>query len=352
MPFASVPYFEAWLSAFGGQGSGIWTLDGPPGRTSIAYVRDCVSLGPFRIVAVRSATNDHTPRFDVVGELGDPARALCAIQKALGASLIVFDYLSTNSRLLRTIRSGGDGLWHQIEFCEESPYVDCRSPWDTYWESRGTTRHLWARRERKLISDLSARFRFITDWDQVAPLLPAVFEVESSGWKGRTQSAIGQNAATLAFYGRCLRHWAECGWLRLYLLELGEDIIAFQITVLYEGVLYQLKVGYQEQHAKLSPGQVLQLQLLRDAFADPAIHAYDMLGGGGKAAANKRKWATSAETLYTLRVFRRNIGGMLAWCRFVVAPRVKAAILARLAHSPAAEASLPEEAKPLPPGTS
>ena len=68
---------------------------------------------------------------------------------------------------------------------------------------------------------------------------------------------------------------------------------------------------------------MLQLQLLRWAFSNPDVHVYDMLGGGGKAEQNKRKWATEMEPLYTLRVFRRDIPGMVAWLRYVVGPWVK-----------------------------
>jgi hypothetical protein len=329
MPFASVPYFESWLNAFGGPNSGVWRPDGAP---VIAYVRAPLRLGLIRVTAVHGATNDHTARYDILGDLVEPARMLHRMQKALCTSMFCFEYLARDSRLLSAVRANDSKLWYQLDFCEDSPYVDCRLPWEEYWASRGTSRQLWARRERKLMHDLGATFRCLERWEQIEPVLPAVYDVEASGWKGREGSAIRQSPNTLDFYNRCMRHWAERGWLRLFLLELAGEIIAFQITVLHDGVLYQIKVGYQERHAKLSPGQVLQVWLLREAFANPAIRAYDMLGGGGKAAANKRKWATGAETLYTLRVFRKSMGGLLAWLRFVVAPRLKTAILPRRVH--------------------
>ena len=325
MPFASLTYFKAWIEAFGNSETGIWIPDDARGETAIAYVRAPLRLGPLRVSAVSGATNDHTARFDIVGNLDQPAQILGRMQKALGISLLQFDYLSHDGQLLKAVRENDRGLWYQVEFREESWQVNCRIPWEEYWLSRGTTRHLWLRREHKL-SKLGATFRCLDDWQQIEPLLPAVLEVEASGWKGREGSAIGQSPHTMSFYSRCMRYWAEQGWLRLFLLDMNGEILAFQITVLHRGILYQLKVGYQDRHAKLSPGQVLQLLLLRWAFANPDVHAYDMLGGGGKAEANKKKWATGAETLYTLRFFRRNMGGLLAWLRFVIAPRVKSAI--------------------------
>lgn len=291
---------------------------------AIAFVRRDLQFGPLRIAAASGASNDHTARYDIVGALENPASQLGSMLQTLGISLISFDYLSFDSRLLSAVRANDHGLWYHVDYCEDSPYVNCQQAWEQYWISRGTTRQLWARRERKLMERMGARFRCLDQWEEIEPLLPSVFEVEASGWKGEQGSAIKQSPMTLGFYSRCLRHWAERGWLRLFLLELNGSIIAFQITALDGGVIYQVKVGYDERHASLSPGQVLQLQLLRWAFANDQILAYDMLGGGGKAAGNKRKWATDATPLYTLRVFRFSLGGGLAWLRFVVAPRLKA----------------------------
>jgi hypothetical protein len=322
MPFATTAYFEAWLDAFGVSAGDLWRAPDGRGDVVIAYVLDSLSIGPLRISAVQGAANDHTARYDVTGEIGDPARLLPAMLKSLGASVASFSFLATDSRLLSAVRNCG-GLWYYVDFCEDSLFVDCRQRWETFWASRGSTRHLWMRRERALIEQQGAVFRCLQSWDEIETVLPVVYEIEASGWKGREGSAIAQSPRTRRFYDRCIRHWAEKGWMRLFVLELKGEIVAFQIAVQHEGVVYQIKVGYDERHAKSSPGQVLQLQLLRWAFANPEVRAYDMLGGGGKAAGNKRKWATDTEPLFTLWIFRRNGVGLLAWLRFFLAPRIK-----------------------------
>lgn len=119
------------------------------------------------------------------------------------------------------------------------------------------------------------------------------------------------------------RQWANDGALRLFILSIDKRIIAFQLNAQYGGVLYHVKVGFLEDYATLSPGQALQLQILRWAFGNPDVSAFDLLGGGGRAAENKLKWATDAETLYTLYVFRKNVSGLTAWMRLVVAPALK-----------------------------
>lgn len=323
--FSTRDWFEAWIDAFGGSCAGIWRPAQSVAKDAgIAYRRERIELSPFLYVsAAVSATNDHTPRYDTIGNVYDSGSVLERMMKTLDVSMLRFDYVSDRSHLLSGLRNSGTRLWYGVEFCEDSPYVNCDLDWDSYWDGLGSTRALWARRERKLMSGMEAEFRCFGEWREVEPLLDRIYDVEASGWKGREGTAINQSPETLRFYSRCIRNWAERGWLRLFTLSLGAEIVAFQINVLFRGVLTQLKVGYDERHSKLSPGQVLQLQLLRWAFARPDVRVYDMLGGGGKANETKRKWATDAEPLYSVSVFRRDALGYLARLRFDTAPRLK-----------------------------
>lgn len=323
--FATEEWFEAWIDAFGDGTAEIWrSSPGGPNKCAVAYCLERVQLGPLLSVkAAVGASNDHTPRYDVLGTVEDPTELFERMLSGLGVSLLRFDYLSERSNLLEACRAAPPRLLSAIDFCEDSPYVDCDLDWNDYWTGLGTTRSLWARRERKLMSDHQGTFRCAARWDDVQPLLDRIYDVEASGWKGREGTAIKQSARTLRFYNSCIRQWAQQGWLRLFTLSMGPDIVAFQINVLFRGVLSQLKVGYDDRYSKLSPGQVLQLQLLRWAFANPEVHLYDMLGGGGKAGETKRKWATAAEPLYSLTIFKRDLPGLLAWSRLVAAPYAK-----------------------------
>ena len=183
----------------------------------------------LQIEAAVGASNDHTPRYDVIGSVCDPAAVFHRMMSDLNVSLLSFDYVSEQSELLRTLRMRPKGLLYQIDFCEDSPYVDCALGWDDYWARLGSTRSLWVRRERKLMGQQGAVLRCLTNWQEVDALLTMVYEVEASGWKGREGTAIKQRPETLMFYNRCLRHWAESGVLRLFTLWLREELIAFQI---------------------------------------------------------------------------------------------------------------------------
>jgi len=63
------------------------------------------------------------------------------------------------------------------------------------------------------------------------------------------------------------------------------------------------------------------MQIPRWAFANETLQIFDMFGPDTEA---KRKWATGAEELLSLRIFQPTPLGMLAWLRYAIAPRVKA----------------------------
>lgn len=316
-------WFEWWLQAFGTPQCGVWQTADAHLRVPYRLERDVIAGVP--VMTARGATNDHTPRYDVLGEPFDPLPQLRAAGSDLSASVLRFDYVSDASRLILALRerARAEGLLWHLDFCEASPWVDCTGDWDQYWLDRGKTRQTWARKERKLMEREGATFHVVTERAELDEVFEEVLEVEASGWKGREGTAIHQQPDTLAFYTALARGCAERGWLRLFLLRHEGAIVAFQLCTCLAGTVSMLKIGFREEHARTSPGQVLQTRILRWAFAESDITAFDLLGGGGEAFGTKLKWANRVEILHTVRVFRPTPASALAWARYVAGPAVK-----------------------------
>ena len=323
----TLEWFEIWLAAFGNDHSGIWKFESENCSVRIpyhCYRNEIASLG---IPTVGGATNDHTPRFDLIGNPSGLNSIFDKLFRDLSVSLAVFPYLSKNSLLLCAFNKESCAWKYLIDDCEQSPFVDCTMDWDSYWKSRGKTRQTWSRREKKLIQKLGARFHVLSTPEEVKQRIEEIFEVEASGWKGQKGSAMKQKSNTRQFYFDLIQSFSEKGWLRVFTMELGGKIIAFQITTLFNKRIFMHKIGYLTEYAKYSPGQALQLQILRWAFREPEVEKFDLLGGGGEAFETKLKWATGVENLYTLYVFKRNFYGLIAWFRFVLAPKIKKVLL-------------------------
>jgi len=170
----------------------------------------------------------------------------------------------------------------------------------------------------------------LASWSDIGRHFDEMLAVEASGWKGRLGSSINQNPKLRNFYEGLCQNFAAVDALRVFLLWKDRRIVAFQICTLHAGTLTGLKSGYVEEYAKESPGQVLQLHIVRWAFSQANVRIYDMLG---PTSTTKMKWATGVDELSTIYVFRRNFGGAIARIRWAIAPRAKAWLKQRLGKS-------------------
>jgi CelD/BcsL family acetyltransferase involved in cellulose biosynthesis len=245
----------------------------------------------------------------------------------VGVSVLIFPLLSSTSKVARAVDQGRSRLSLFWDFCEAAPFVDCSGDWEVYLESRGKTRrNSWLYYERRALKG-GCTFEDLSSWEDIEAQFDAILAVEASGWKGQQRSAIDQNPALRNFYRSLCEELAGLGKLRVFLLRRAGRIIAFQICTLDAGTLTCLKIGYLEEFARESPGQVLQLHIVRWAFSRSDVHVFDMLG---PASETKLKWATGVEELSTLYVFRRSIGGAIAKLRWELGPKAKKWLTRRL----------------------
>lgn len=126
--------------------------------------------------------------------------------------------------------------------------------------------------------------------DNIEALLTEGFQVENRSWKGAAGSSVLQNPPIFRFFCAQARQLAQQGDLQLSFLEHRGRTIAFEYGWNVGGVYGSAKVGYDEQFADLSPGQLLRYLLLERMFADPEQHCFDFLGPLTPATA---RWSTS-----------------------------------------------------------
>jgi CelD/BcsL family acetyltransferase involved in cellulose biosynthesis len=318
--FASRTWLNHWLAAFGEKTkSGWWQTQTAGGPVEIAYVLQDRRLGPLLLRVAAAAANAHTPRFDSCGSGAPKAGHLLAMMEDLDVSAMIFPYVSRQARLARTLAASADLRCH-VDFCEASLVVDCTGDFQQYLASRGKTRRTsWLYYQRRALKN-GCTLRELSRWQEITPFFDEILAVEASGWKGEAGTAIAQHAQVRKFYASVFEALADEGKLRVFLLMRGEKIIAFQVCTLHRGTLSCVKIGYREEFAKESPGQVLQLMIVNQAFDQPDVQRFDQLG---PASDTKMKWATDVDELTTLYIFRPTLAGALARFRWQYGPMIK-----------------------------
>ncbi len=113
--------------------------------------------------------------------------------------------------------------------------------------------------------------------DQVDALLDEAFDIESRSWKGETGSALELAPREAAFCRNYARAASRLGMLRLCFLRIGDRRVAMQIAMVKNGGFWLLKIGYDAEFARCSPG----ILLLRDSIvhaAQSGLRTYEFLG--------------------------------------------------------------------------
>ncbi len=133
--------------------------------------------------------------------------------------------------------------------------------------------------------------------------------LESSGWKGRTKSAIASSLVTTRFYTSIVEGLQKRGMLRMYSLHVGAKTIAMQLGFAMNRAYYAPKVAYDETFAHYSPGQLLNRHVIADLLNE-GFTKYDFLG---PRAAWKVVWTADVREHRNCYIFRPTLRGRLLY---------------------------------------
>ena len=197
--------------------------------------------------------------------------------------------------------------WRAIE---ERPVLDIEGDWDTFWSSRGgKLRQDIRRRRRRAEEQGDLQIEIVTGGDGLRAALDEALEIEAAGWKGSGGTAINESPEDVDFYHRLATWAAGRGWLRLAIMRLDGQGMAMQFCLDANGVVYLLKMGFDERFSKLSPGKLLLAAEIERCF-DDGLRRFDFAGA---AASYKNAWASEFDTYGELIAEPAGVVGAARW---------------------------------------
>lgn len=125
--------------------------------------------------------------------------------------------------------------------------------------------------------------------DEIARLLQACFEVEHRSWKADAGTSVLASPGKQAYYQRLMEQMADWGCLHISLVEHCDWPIAFSLGLTAKGVYFAPKIGYDESFSRLTPGQVLFHELLKQLHTERLVESVDFWGPITDATG---KWVT------------------------------------------------------------
>ena len=339
---AGVPHpflTHAWIRTF-------WESFGEPGGLYVLVVRrsgQVVAIAPFarrtRMMygiparVIETIRNPHSPRSDILLS-AHPLETCGAILEHLVSRRGSWDVLelgnvpadSSAYRELRRIARVG-GLLTGTESLGGSPFVARPAAWEDYLRTL-STKHRSNLRNRlgRLGKQGEVVLETVTGGDGLDAALAEAFRLEASGWKNGNGTAIASHAPTKQFYRALAERAAAAGWLRLEFLKVGDRRIAVIYALRYGGRHYILKLGYDPEFATYSPGHLVCLKALEQAFAEGAVEV-DFLGDDDPW---KREWTSDVRAHRWLFLFPDHFRARCLYvAKFGVVPRLKRSGLLR-----------------------
>jgi CelD/BcsL family acetyltransferase involved in cellulose biosynthesis len=310
LPFVTHGWIGAWLDAFAPRSAPlVLVARGAAGQAlGMAPFLEERGAGTVRLV---SPVNDHSCRFEWV--LGpDPGSAVAALWGHLR------DGVRWDALVLRDVPRDGptSTLLERVARADRHPTGRWRSVASPRIALGGVPAE--ARTSARFRANLRRRARRLHEawpvalWRAGTPrdvdaALADFFVLEASGWKGEGGTAIALDPALVRFYEGVARDAAARGTLAIRALTLDGRPIAMHLGVVHRGTYHLPKTAYDERLAAMSPGQLLQREVLAECEAR-GLARFDFLGPDMEW---KREWAPELAPQDWLYVYRPSLAGRL-----------------------------------------
>ena len=184
---------------------------------------------------------------------------------------------------------------------------------EDYWSQKmgAKSRKSFRYDQRALAEQGEVEFECWETFEDVRAMMPATCVVEVESRKGKEGAGLYTVRGKRAFFFELLPELAKTGRLRLTILRLNEEAIAWQLDLLGENYVAVHHLSFDEKWKKYSPGRQLLRHNLEIAWNEGRTIDFLPL-----AFDYKEKLATVKEEVHELHWFKRSIRGWVA-CRLI-----------------------------------
>lgn len=319
-PFIGYEWFRVWIKHFG---TGINLR-----IVCILANGKIVGIFPFGLVRVkrfgkqwrvlRYLQNGFTPVADflIQPELRDPVLReflLWSIGDDAEADFLSLRTIYSSSpnyiRLVTMIKNLG---LHAVEY--SGKYAPCirraNSDISTYIKTLSPDFRGWLEKDlRKVQRHLSIKTRLIASAGEFDKIFPQLVEVSRASWQGRHGTGTFSNTSTANFFRELSKVFADRGWLRLFVLQNNNRLLAFEYTLICNGEMLCFKHEYDESVRGLSPGKVLLYNAIKYAWENDVR----MINFCPPGSPSKDRWANYKEPCSDLIIFPRALRGVISF---------------------------------------
>jgi CelD/BcsL family acetyltransferase involved in cellulose biosynthesis len=196
---------------------------------------------------------------------------------------------------------------HIIIPCLISPFIKTEQGWESYFKER-------SKKFRDHFKNVNNRFMRETNYEvikytnqDIDKAMGELLSVSKMTWQYENGVAIASKEENIDFFSSFAKAAAERGWLNLWVLRKNNKPIAFMYALNYKGNMFAIKIGFDKEYSKDSPGDFLSGVVVKSCF-EQGIAEFEWLGGTNPY---KLKWTSLCKTHLRYMVFGNTFSGKL-----------------------------------------
>jgi CelD/BcsL family acetyltransferase involved in cellulose biosynthesis len=221
--------------------------------------------------------------------------------------------------------------------CGSSSYISCEQPYDRATSAMsGSFKRNLGRLARRAEQTAALTYWSVQNYVELVEALSRFLEIEASGWKTREGTAIKCDDSLVMFYRRLVEEFGPQGQCCVNFLRHGDNDVAAQFCLRVGGSINVLKVGFDEAHSAIAPGNLIMERTIQACCEDTQIRQLSFV----TSPVWDHVWKPQSETVWEYQAFNtspygRALFALLCGKRLiekrvnVAAARIRAAKLPR-----------------------
>jgi CelD/BcsL family acetyltransferase involved in cellulose biosynthesis len=182
-------------------------------------------------------------------------------------------------------------------------YVQLPPSWQDYLATLDSKRrHTMRSGRQKLEAVPGARLFRWDDADTLDQAVDRLIELHHARWRGRADKYAFSSSEYVNFHRELMRVLAQRGWLRLYGVAIGDDVVAMLYCYGFNGTVSYFQGGFDPAYQNLRLGTCLIGYAIERAIAEGGSE-FDMLRGEYDY---KKQWAKEVRQTQCLTVYGNN----------------------------------------------
>jgi CelD/BcsL family acetyltransferase involved in cellulose biosynthesis len=201
--------------------------------------------------------------------------------------------------------------WH-VEQGEVCPYIRLEPTWEEY-SKNGLDKRMGRKLRRsmqRVVSDTSGTVRAwqVKNERERVMALESMFDLHLKKWAARGQESIFEDIRLRDFHHEMSQMLLKCGCLRMFVLSVGQAIVAVEYDIRCRDVNYSFQKSFSSVWSEYDPGYLLTQYAIQQSIEE-GVSEFDLLRGNEPY---KKYWATGQR--YDLNFWLPVTGkGWLVW---------------------------------------